>query len=320
VIRKRVDQFGVSEPIITPQGSDRILIQIPGLDPAHIVAARQQLAQVAKLEFRLVHPESDRLVAGIEAGTELVPPGYRVETQRETHGGRSVEEKLLIKQRPDLLGDRVTQGFATFDEQGWEWHCSSIRRCGNVREIDGGIRCKRFAIVLDGRSNPRRRFVKLSMVRASITGNFTEEEARNLASVLKTSATPVSVEEERSVSATLGADSIKSGVYAGVLGSRYVPFVLIYYRFAGLVANLALVINLVLLFGAMTIFHFVLTLPGIAGIILTIGMAVDANVLIYGDFREDWLLESPCDQPWTPPTRRPSARSSTQTSRPLSPR
>jgi SecD/SecF fusion protein len=100
VIRKRVDQFGVSEPIITPQGSDRILVQIPGLDPEQILAARQQLAQVAKLEFRLVHSESDRLVGQAEDGSELLPAGYRVETLAETQGGQEVEEKLLVKLRP----------------------------------------------------------------------------------------------------------------------------------------------------------------------------------------------------------------------------
>ena len=119
VIRKRVDQFGVSEPIITPQGSDRILVQIPGLDPEQILAARQQLAQVAKLEFRLVHPESDRLIAQVADGNELLPAGYRVETLAETQGGQEVEEQLLVKLRPDLLGDRVTKAFPTYEEQGW---------------------------------------------------------------------------------------------------------------------------------------------------------------------------------------------------------
>ena len=119
VIRKRVDQFGVSEPIITPQGADRILVQIPGLAPEQIAAARQQLAQVAKLEFRLVHPENDRLIAQIKDGTELVPAGYRIETQTETSEERPIEEELLVKVRPDLLGERVRKAFSTYDEQGW---------------------------------------------------------------------------------------------------------------------------------------------------------------------------------------------------------
>ena len=189
------------------------------------------------------------------------------------------------------------KGFATFDEQGWgvalQFDSEGAATFGKLTEAYVG---KRFAIVLDGevQSAPQIR-EPIHGGRASITGNFTEEEARNLASVLENPLqTPVSVEEERSVSATLGADSIKSGVYAGVLGLALTfLFVLIYYRFAGLVANLALVINLVLLFGAMTIFNFVLTLPGIAGIILTIGMAVDANVLIYERLREELAAGKP---------------------------
>jgi SecD/SecF fusion protein len=130
---------------------------------------------------------------------------------------------------------------------------------------------------------------------ASITGDFTEEEVRNLASVLENPLqTPVTVEEERSVSATLGSDSIRSGVYAGLVGlALSFLFIIIYYRFAGLVASIALILNLVLLFGAMAMFNFVLTLPGIAGIILTIGMAVDANVLIYERLREELATGKP---------------------------
>ena len=130
---------------------------------------------------------------------------------------------------------------------------------------------------------------------ASITGDFTEEEVRNLASVLENPLqTPVTVEEERSVSATLGSDSIRSGIYAGLVGlALSFLFIIIYYRFAGLVASIALILNLVLLFGAMAMFNFVLTLPGIAGIILTIGMAVDANVLIYERLREELATGKP---------------------------
>jgi len=123
---------------------------------------------------------------------------------------------------------------------------------------------------------------------AQITGNFDETQARNLASVLQNPLrTPVHIEEERSVSATLGLDSIKSGVYAGLGGLVLVLlFVLAYYQFAGFVAVLGLIVNIVLLFGIMCMFNFVLTLPGIAGIILTIGLAVDANVLIYERLRK----------------------------------
>src|ERR1044071_5895784 len=297
VIRKRVDQFGVSEPVITPQGADRILVQIPGLAPEQVAAARQQLAQVAKLEFRLVHPENDRLIAQIREGTDLVPAGYRIETQKETSEEREVKEELLVKLRPDLLGDRVRKAFPTYVEQGWgvalQLDREGANLFGQLTEAHVG---KRFAIVLDGRvqSAPVIR-EPIYGGHASITGDFTEEEVRNLASVLENPLqTPVTVEEERSVSATLGSDSIRSGVYAGLVGlALSFLFIIIYYRFAGLVASIALILNLVLLFGAMAMFNFVLTLPGIAGIILTIGMAVDANVLIYERLREELATGKP---------------------------
>jgi SecD/SecF fusion protein len=297
VIRKRVDQFGVSEPVITPQGADRILVQIPGLDPEQIAAARQQLAQVAKLEFRLVHPENDRLIAQVREGTDLVPAGYRIETQRVITEGREIKEELLVKVRSDLLGDRVRKAFPTYDEQGWgvalQLDREGANLFGQLTEAHVG---KRFAIVLDGRvqSAPVIR-EPIYGGHASITGDFTEEEVRNLASVLENPLqTPVTVEEERSVSATLGSDSIRSGVYAGLVGlALSFLFIIIYYRFAGLVASIALILNLVLLFGAMAMFNFVLTLPGIAGIILTIGMAVDANVLIYERLREELATGKP---------------------------
>jgi SecD/SecF fusion protein len=297
VIRKRVDQFGVSEPVITPQGADRILVQIPGLDPEQIASARQQLAQVAKLEFRLVHPENDRLIAQVKEGTDLVPAGYRIETQKVISDGREIKEELLVKVRSDLLGDRVRKAFPTYDEQGWgvalQLDREGANLFGQLTEAHVG---KRFAIVLDGRvqSAPVIR-EPIYGGHASITGDFTEEEVRNLASVLENPLqTPVTVEEERSVSATLGSDSIRSGVYAGLAGlALSFLFIIIYYRFAGLVASIALILNLVLLFGAMAMFNFVLTLPGIAGIILTIGMAVDANVLIYERLREELATGKP---------------------------
>lgn len=291
VIRKRVDKFGVSEPVITPQGTDRILVQIPGLGPEQIAVARQQLAQVAKLEFRLVHQDSDELIPQIEEGSTIVPAGFRVETETQTRGGKPFESKLLVKQKPDLLGTRVKKAFPSFEQQGWgislEFDSVGAEEFGRLTAAHVH---ERFAIVLDGKvqSAP---VIQDAIYggRASITGNFTEAEARNLASVLENPLqNEVRIEEERSVSATLGSDSIRSGVYAGLLGLVLTfCFVGAYYRFAGVVAIVALLVNLLLLFGAMTIFGFVLTLPGIAGVILTIGMAVDANVLIYERLREE---------------------------------
>lgn len=291
VIRKRVDQFGVSEPIITSQGSDRILVQIPGLDTAQLATTREQLQRVAKLEFALVHPQSEPILAALDAGEGVLPPGYVVKQYSEKREGREEPVRLLVKQRPDLTGDRVTSAHAFYDVQGYG---VSMNLDGEGSKIFGDLTAanvgQRLAILLDGdvQSAPNIRQA-IYGGQATITGNFSDQEARNLASVLENPLrTPVEIEETRSVSASLGADSIKSGVGAGLLGlALTLLFVLLYYRLAGLVACLALAVNIVILFGAMSMFGFVLTLPGIAGIILTIGMAVDANVLIFERLREE---------------------------------
>ncbi|HEX8311416.1 MAG TPA: protein translocase subunit SecD [Chthoniobacteraceae bacterium] len=287
VIRKRVDRMGTSEPVITPSGSDRILVQIPGLDTAKLDEARNQLKQVAKLEFKMVHPKSDLIVAG----QEPPDPAYKLETYSFERKGKPVTEQLLVKKKADIPGDMVTAAFATFDQQGWginmRFNTKGAELFGELSAANVG---NRFAIVLDGvvQSAPEIREAMYGGT-ASITGSFSETEARTLASVLENPlATPVTIEEERSASASLGADSINSGVFAGLLGlALTVLCVLAYYRFSGLIANIALLINLILLFGAMGLFNTVLTLPGIAGIILTLGMAIDANVLIYERLREE---------------------------------
>lgn len=296
VIRKRVDALGTSEPLITPSGSDRVLVQIPGLDPQKLQETRDQLKKVAKLEFRLVHPQSSQLVPQIESGTAVVPPGYAVETMENERGGKKIEGRILVKKKPDLLGNHVTQASAGFGQEGWETHLQFDSEGG---ELFGKLTKQvneensQMAIVLDGK------VVSAPGVKtqggiwggsAQISGgSMNEREARNLASALENPLqTPVAIEEERTASASLGADAIHSGIRAGVFGVVLTVFcVLIYYRFAGMIANIALAVNVILLFGALASFGAVLTLPGIAGIILTLGMAVDANVLIYERLREE---------------------------------
>ncbi|MBA3543614.1 MAG: protein translocase subunit SecD, partial [Chthoniobacterales bacterium] len=296
VIRKRVDYFGGGEPVISPVGSDRILVQIPGLDPAKIIEARQQLSRVAKLEFRLVYPDNGERLRSIDAGTEVIPPEYRIETYKmqAEEGQKPVEERLLVKKKADLGGDRVTESNAYYGNDGWtvqlKFDGEGAKKFGQITEANVG---HRFAIVLDGaiQSAPSIR-TAIYGGDAIITGRFGEQEARGLASVLENPLqTPVSVEEERSVSPTLGLDSIRSSIFAGLLGLAItLVFVVIYYKFAGLIANVVLIVNIILLMGALTMFNFVLTLPGIAGIILTIGLAVDASVLIYERLREELAL------------------------------
>jgi SecD/SecF fusion protein len=296
VIRKRIDYFGVSEPVISPVGNDRILVQIPGLDTAKIQEAREQLSRVAKLEFRLVYPDSGERLRAIDEGKEVIPPEYRIEVYKMTAEGNEKprEERLLVKKKADLGGDRVKESHAYYGNEGWtvqlKFDGEGAKQFGKITEQYKG---HRFAIVLDGviQSAPVIRDA-IYGGDAIITGKFEEKEARGLASVLENPLqTPVSIEEERSVSPTLGLDSIRVSIMAGLLGLAItLVCVLIYYRLPGLVANLALLINLVLLIGALTMFRFVLTLPGIAGIILTIGLSVDANVLIYERLREEMAL------------------------------
>src|SRR5437773_3045633 len=297
VIRKRVDYFGGGEPIISPVGSARILVQIPGLDTAKVQEARDQLSRVAKLEFRMVYPDNGDRLRAIDAGKEVIPPDYRIEVYKMAaeENEKPREERLLVKKKADLGGEHVSHAGAGYGNEGWEvkldFDTEGAKRFGDITASNVG---HRFAIVLDGviQSAP---VIKTAIYGGNAVisgGRMGEPEARGLASVLENPLqTPVSIEEERSVSPTLGMDSIRASVLAGLLGLAItLVCVAIYYKVPGLVANLALIINLILLVGALTMFHFVLTLPGIAGIILTIGLSVDANVLIYERLREEMAL------------------------------
>lgn len=290
VIRKRVDQYGVSEPVITPQGKDRILVQIAGLDTQQIDEAKSQLQRVAKLEFAIVDEGGALRVARIQKGEEVMDPSLVLKTYRPGKD-KSVTTQILVKRRAALTGEYVTRAFAYFDQQGYgvslELNPEGAKIFDEVARQNKG---RQMAIILDGEviSAPVLQSDHFGG-RAQITGRFDDKEARDLASALENPLrVPVHIDETRSVSPTLGADSIRSGVLSGVCGLVLVMVgTLIYYRFAGLIAVFGLLLNILLLFGAMAMFNFTLTLPGIAGIILTIGLAVDANVLIYERLREE---------------------------------
>jgi SecD/SecF fusion protein len=290
VIRKRVDQYGVSEPVITPQGKDRILVQIAGLDTQQIEEAKSQLQRVAKLEFAIVDEGGPGRVDRIQKGEEVMDPSFVLKTYRPGKD-KTESTQILVKRRAAMTGEYVTRAFAYYDQQGYgvslELNSEGAKIFDEVARQNKG---RQMAIILDGEviSAPVLQSDHFGG-RAQITGKFDDKEARDLASALENPLrVPVQIEETRSVSPTLGADSIRSGVMAGVSGLILVMFAtLIYYRFAGLIAVIGLLLNILLLLGAMAMFNFTLTLPGIAGIILTIGMAVDANVLIYERLREE---------------------------------
>ena len=290
VLRKRVDKFGVAEPIIQPQGDNRILIQLPGLSEADKELAKTQIQKAAYLEFRIVHPESDDLIQqGVsEPGYEFKPNPHRAKNGQEVAG-------YLVKRKPEhgLTGKYVKFAMAirnqinnapeielTFDSKGAELFAQ-------VTQENVG---RQLAIVLDGEiySAPNINEAILGGS-ARISGSFTPEQAQQLASILENPLeVPVSIIQSTEVDPSLGKDSIASGIKAALYGVIAVAaFMLIYYFFAGLVADIALMLNIVILLGVMCSIGTTLTLPGIAGVVLTIGMAVDANVLIFERIREE---------------------------------
>ena len=297
VIRKRVDKFGLAEPLIQPAGDKRIMVQIPGLSVTEKNSARSQLEKVARLEFRLVHPENAQEIEKIEKGGSI-PVGYELKEIKDTKNGKEITSRVLIKRRVELSGKLVARAFRYVEPTGAAGVSLELKPEG--KEIFGKLTethvGQQLAIVLDGevKSAPR---INQAIYggNAQITGSFTPQEAEELSSVLENPLeTPVKIVEERGVDPSLGRDSIRSGVFAAVYGGlAVVLFTLLYYRFLGLVAVVALAANVIILFGLLAQFHFTLTLPGIAGIILTVGMAVDSNVLIYERIREEMALGKP---------------------------
>jgi SecD/SecF fusion protein len=296
VLRKRVDRFGVAEPVIQPAGEDRILIQLPGLSEAEKESARTQISRAAFLEFRMVHPESDELLRD-----EAVAPGYEVLTEtRKREDGQETLVPYFVSKRAErgLTGKHVTiarvvnNPLSGQPEIEFELDREGADKFAQItREYSPrGNKFYQLAIVLDGQlySAPRING-EIPSGRAQITGSFDIKEAFELANVLQNPLeAPVKILEERSVDPSLGKASIRSGVTAAVMGTLAVAaFMLVYYLLGGLVANLAMVLNLIVLLGVMCYVETTLTLPGIAGIVLTIGMAVDANVLIFERIREE---------------------------------
>jgi len=287
VLRRRVDRFGVAEPLILPQGDDKILVQLPGLSDADQEDAEIQIKRAAYLEFRMVHPQSREF---IEQGN--IEPGYEVMKLVERHEGKETVEPLLVKRRPELNGDSIQSAMVGRGNMGepdidFTLNPDGASRFADVTRENIG---RRLAIVLDGKlySAPFIRGV-IDTGRGQITGRFDYKEAQELASVLENPLrAKLDVIASSKVAPTLGRDAIKSGVMASIGGTVAVSlFMLCYYLISGMVANVALLANILILLGVMCSIGTTLTLPGIAGIVLTVGMAVDANVLIYERIREE---------------------------------
>jgi len=273
IVRRRIDEVGTKEPTIIRRGSDRILIELPGLDdPARI---KKLLGKTAKLTFRMVSDEDT------EFSSELI-------------SFENSDEKIKVNKRIIVSGDNLINASPKLDNQtnqaivSFTFDRVGAKKFGRATTDNVG---KRLAIILDGKiiSAPQIQEPILGG-NGQITGSFTFQTATDLALLLRSGAlpAPLNIIEERTVGPDLGEDSIKAGAFSLLIGFLLVIAYMIYkYRLFGIIADLALIINLVLLIGVLTVLEATLTLPGIAGIILTVGMAVDANVLIFERIKEE---------------------------------
>ena len=285
VVRRRIDQLGTREPSIERQGDDRIVVQVPGLgDPAHLV---QLLGKTAKMTFQMVDDTAsiDQAQKGIvPIGSEYLP------MDKPTPG----EPGLVVEKHVVVSGDKLTNARADVDQQKGEpvvaftFNNVGAKEFGNATKDNVG---RRFAIVLD------KKIITAPVIETAILtgtgqieGHFTLESANDLAVLLKAGAlpAPLKVIEQRTTGPELGADQINAGKYSTLAGLACVAvFMVLRYGLFGVFADVALTLNVILLMALLTLLGATLTLPGIAGIVLTMGMAVDANVLIYERIREE---------------------------------
>ena len=292
IIRNRIDEFGVKEPSIQRQGEDEIVVQLPGITERE--RAIDLIGKTALLEFKLVNSDPEKLK---EALAGNVTEGYELK-----YSEKEQEREPILLEKPTLLtGDSLVTASVRFDQSKFgepivslEFNSEGAKKFADITAANVG---RRLAILLDGKIQTAPRINEaIPSGQAVITGRFSTEEATDMALVLRVGAlpAPMYVEEERTVGPLLGQDSINSGIKATIIGCALVfGFMAVYYLLAGLIADLALILNFLIILGGLGFFHATLTLPGIAGIVLTLGMAVDANVLINERIREELEIGKP---------------------------
>jgi len=280
VIRNRIDEVGTTEPIIQRQGDDRILVQVPGFGDSERL--KELISQTARLTFHLVYPSMSAAQAqaqGLPAGTMIVPSADGFDE--------------LLYEDVALGGEQLVDAQPSFDQNGrsvvtFRFNTQGALTFGEITSQNVG---RRFAIVLDDQVITAPTIQQpITGGTGQISGTFTSETASDLAVLLRAGALPATLDviEERTVDASLGADSIQAGLTAGIVAAGLVlVFMVMAYGLWGVFANISLILNIVMIFAALSLLGATLTLPGIAGIVLTIGMAVDANVLIYERMREE---------------------------------
>ncbi len=298
ILEKRLSPQGEKDLTLQPQGSDRIVIQMPGISQDEIKDVRNKIQQVAHLEFRRVHPDSASKLEQIKARGGLKEPGWTEMQYREPERDRSgniIATSELVKDPADLEGDIVANAYRVVDAEGnkvvLKLNSTGAKRFDELAEIHYQ---NRMAIIVDGLINSApalraKQFGGTAEISGGGSKGFTAEEADSLATLLNNPLrNPMVILSESSVSSAYGQSSIDQGKWVGIAALVITTLFMFYiYRVAGFVAIIGLLINMSILFGAMSLFGFTLTMPGIAGLVLTIGMAVDANVLIYERLREE---------------------------------
>ena len=291
-IRNRIDQFGVSEPVIAREGENRIVVQLPGVDDPRRV--KDIIKSTAFLELKLVMagPASDRASLLQATGGQVPPEGEVVEGNSTEQDTTSPKIYYLLQKAAAVTGRDIKNARPSQDQSNRPAVSFSLKAEGasKFEKVTGGNIGKQLAIVLDNRVQSAPRIDGRISDSGIITGSFTPERANDLGLILRSGALPAGLVylEERTVGPSLGLDSIKKGITAAVLGALLVfVTMVVYYRRSGFNAVLALILNAVILLGVLAQFGATLTLPGIAGFILTIGMAVDSNVLIFERIREE---------------------------------
>jgi preprotein translocase subunit SecD len=292
VLRRRIDDpvTGIPESVVTRQGDDRILVEIPG-GQIERSRAREMLRVTGFLEFKIVQDQdkNEELLLARHGGA--APEGTELAFEREKETNR-VLNAYLMSDKADVTGDFLTDARVQFDRQnrptvGFTFNADGGAIFGKLTSESIG---KQLAIVLDDRVYSAPVIRSQITMHGQIEGRFTAEEAADLAVVLRAGSlpVPVAIEEERLVGPALGADSIARGFRAAVLAlAATLVFTVIYYKRSGLYAAVALIANILMLLGIMSLFEATLTMPGMAGIVLTLGMAVDANVIIFERIREE---------------------------------
>lgn len=289
VLRRRIDDpaTGIPESVITRQGRERVLVQIPGVEqvPTELITGK------GFLEFKIVEDTAENEEILAQRYPDGLPEGMQIATEVDP-GGR-VLAAYLVPEVAAVTGDLLNDAFSQFDQMRGEWRINftwSERGAEIFDELTGANIGRGLAILLDGRVQSAPVIRARIRTRGEISGNFTQQEAAELAIILRAGSLPIDIriEEERTVGPALGRDSIDRGLRASLIGLLViVMFGISYYRLSGIYASLGLFANLLMLLGLMSLFRATLTLPGIAGLVLTIGMAVDANVIIFERIREE---------------------------------